>query len=135
MTATIPNELSVTVLDSVGNELGTVGITPGDAFMEKRLWDMVSVIEELEEKTFREYRAIELLDARVTRMTKHDETCMSALRRVFPQTNIDGLFAEHMPTDAINGRAYFLRLLDAILKGLLMLIDNGLSHTWTQVEM
>ena len=137
MTAEETEDRSVTVISAEGKEIGTVSLGRYEnwVFIRKRLYDLISTLYGLEETMFREYRQLEFADRREQRITGYDETCLQGLRTVFPQSNVDGLFTEHRPTEVINGRAYFLWVVEAILKGFNALIGSQKAHTWAQVQM
>lgn len=131
------NDWKVTVLAPTGHEIGTVSIsrTENFRFTEKRLWGLVSVADDIEDRSFVEYAPIELVEKREARFAGYDQRIMDGFRSAFPSDNVDRLFEQHRPTESINGRAYFLVLLEAILRGFKTVIDCHVSQTWVTINV
>lgn len=134
MTAEALNVWSVTVLDRACNEIGTVSIEKSH-FAMKRLDDLIGVTDDVDEQGLEEYARLEPLDKREQRISGYDERLMQGFRSAFPADDVNRLFEQHRPTESIDGRAYYLVLLEAVMRGIAQAMDGHKDHTWIQIDV
>ena len=134
MTAEALNVWSVTVIDRAGDEIGTVSMDKSH-FTLKRLDDLIDVTDDVEEQALEEYTPIELLEKREKRLSGYDQTIVQGFRSAFPSDDVNRLFEQHRPTETVDGRAYCLVLLEAVMRGIAQAMDGHKDHTWIQIDV
>lgn len=128
---------SVTVLDRNCDEIGTVSISRDEnrQFTRKRLYDLISVTDGVEDRSLIEYTPVEIWENREARFTDYDETILKGFRAAFPHDDVNRLFSRHRPTEAISSRAYYLILLEAVLMGFEAATDGHTDQAWIQIDV
>lgn len=137
MTAEALNVWSVTVIDRACNEIGTVSISLMEdwLFTQKRLYDLINVMDDVAEQALDEYTRLELTDKREKRLSGYDQTIVQGFRSAFPADDVNRLFEQHRPTETVDGRAYCLVLLEAVMRGFRQAMDGHKDHTWIQIDV
>ena len=134
---TAVRQWGVTVLDRACNEIGTVSISLMEdwLFTQKLLFDLIKVMDDVAEQALDEYTRLELTDKREKRLSGYDQTIVQGFRSAFPSDDVNRLFEQHRPTESIDGRAYCLVLLEAIMRGFGQAMDGAVSQTWVQINV
>lgn len=116
--------------------LGSVSINRGEhrQFIRKRLLGLIELIGDIADSSCAEYQAVELVGNREARYSKYDQAIVQGFRSAFPSDDVDGLFVQHTPTETVEGRAYCLVVLDAILRGFESALDNHENEVWIRIS-